>query len=89
MEADAFKEIPRIEGTFDFIFIDAWKPDYAKFFHLLRDRIVPGGAIVAHNVTNYARDMKEFLEIIKKDPGLETTFNELSDEGMSVSIVRK
>ncbi|MDH5742211.1 MAG: class I SAM-dependent methyltransferase [Candidatus Aminicenantes bacterium] len=87
--ADAFIEIPKIEGTFDFIFIDAWKPEYVKFFHLLRDRVVPGSAIVAHNVTNYARDMKEFLEIIKKDPGLETTFQELSDEGMSISIVRK
>jgi len=86
--ADAFREIPEIEGTFDFIFIDAWKPDYVKFFHLLRDRIVSGGAIIAHNVTNYARDMKDFLEIIKNDPDLETTFNELSKEGMSVSIVR-
>jgi predicted O-methyltransferase YrrM len=87
--ADAFKEIPEIEGTFDLIFIDAWKPDYVKFFHLLRDRIVPGGAIIAHNVTNYARDMKDFLEIIKSDPGLETTFNELTEEGMSISIVRR
>lgn len=86
--ADAFKEIPVIEGTFDFVFIDAWKPDYVKFFHLLRDRIVPGGAIVAHNVTNYARDMEDFLEVIKSDPGLETTFNELSEEGMSISVVR-
>ena len=86
--ADAFKEIPKIEGTFDFIFIDAWKPDYVKFFHLLRDRIAPGGAVVAHNVTNYARDMKDFLENIKNDPGPTTTFNELSEEGMSVSIVR-
>lgn len=86
--ADAFKEIPEIQGTFDFIFIDAWKPDYVKFFRLLRDRIVPGGAIIAHNVTNYARDMKDFLDVIKNDPGLETSFQELSEEGMSVSIVR-
>jgi len=87
--ADAFKEIPKINGDFDFIFIDAWKPDYVKFLHLLRDRIRPGGAIIAHNVTNYARDMKEYLEAIKNDPGLENTFKELSAEGMSISIVRK
>lgn len=87
--ADAFKEIPRIEGDFDYIFIDAWKPDYLKFFHLLRDRVKPGGAIVAHNVTNYARDMQDYLDAIRNDPGLETTFNELSGEGMSISIVRR
>jgi predicted O-methyltransferase YrrM len=85
---DAFSEIPKIEGEFDFIFIDAWKPDYVKFLNLLRDRVVTGGAIVGHNVTNYARDMQDYLAAIQNDPGLETTFHELSAEGMSVSIVR-
>jgi predicted O-methyltransferase YrrM len=60
-----------------------------KFLRMLRDRITPGGAIVAHNVTNHAREMQDFLQAIKEDPGLETTFNELSAEGMSISIVRK
>jgi predicted O-methyltransferase YrrM len=87
--ADAFSEIPGLEGTFDFVFIDAWKPDYLKFLKLIRDRVPPGGAIVGHNVTNYARDMKDYLDAVRNDPGLETTFEELSAEGMSVSIVRE
>jgi hypothetical protein len=33
--------------------------------------------------------MQEFLDAIKNDSGLETTFNELSGEGMSISIVKK
>ena len=86
---DAFVEIPKIDGDFDFVFIDAWKPDYVKFLRLLKDRISPGGAIVAHNVTNQARDMKEFLEAIRNDSTLETTFHEISAEGFSVSIKRK
>ncbi|OGD17419.1 MAG: hypothetical protein A2V76_08035 [Candidatus Aminicenantes bacterium RBG_16_63_14] len=86
--ADAFTEIPRIEGEFDFVFIDAWKPDYVKFLKLVRDRVVAGGVIVGHNVTNYARDMQDYLAAIRKDPGLETTFHGLSAEGMAVSIVR-
>ena len=86
---DAFEEIPKIEGNFDLVFIDAWKPDYVKFLHLLKDRILPGGAIVAHNVTNQARDMQEFLEAIRNDPTLETTLHEISAEGFSVSIKRK
>jgi predicted O-methyltransferase YrrM len=85
---DALEEIPQVEGTFDFVFIDAWKPDYLKYLDLLRDRMRPGGAIIAHNVTNYARDMQEFLDAIKNDPGLETTFNEISAEGMSISLVK-
>lgn len=86
---DAFKEIPKIEGKFDFIFIDAWKPDYVKFLHLLKDRILPGGAIIAHNVTNHARDMQQFLDAIQNDPSLKTTFHEISTEGFSVSLKRK
>jgi caffeoyl-CoA O-methyltransferase len=86
---DAFEEIPRIEGKFDFVFIDAWKPDYAKFLRLLKDRISQGGALIAHNVTNYARDMREFLDAIQNDPSFETTFHEISAEGFSVSLKRK
>jgi len=86
---DAFEEIPKIEGKFDFVFIDAWKPDYLKFLRLLKDRVLPGSAIIAHKVTNYARDMRDFLNAIKNDPHLETTFNEISAEGMSISIVRE
>ncbi len=86
--ADAFAEIPKIEGEFDFVFIDAWKPDYVKFLNLVRNRVAAGGAIVGHNVTNYARDMRDYLAAVRNDPGLETTFHELSAEGMSVSVVR-
>jgi HEAT repeat protein/predicted O-methyltransferase YrrM len=86
--ADAFVEIPKIADDFDFVFIDAWKPDYVKFLNMVRSRVVPGGAIIGHNVTNYARDMQDYLAAIRNDPGLETTFHELSAEGMSVSIVR-
>ena len=32
---DAFKEIPKLAGTFDFVFLDAWKRDYKRFFDLV------------------------------------------------------
>jgi len=86
---DAFKEIPLIEGEFDFIFLDAWKPDYVKFLEMIRDRVAPGGAIAAHNVVSQERSMRDFLEAIENDPGLETTFIETSSEGISLSIVKK
>jgi len=83
---DAFKEIPKVEGEFDFVFIDANKEDYDKFLNILKDRLKAGGAFVGHNVTNYARDMKDFLDAIQNDPDFETTFHEISTEGISVSI---
>jgi predicted O-methyltransferase YrrM len=87
--SDAFEEISRIEGTFDFVFIDAWKPDYVEFLRLVRDRMEPGGTIAAHNVTSQVQDMDEFLSAIRSDPGLETTFHTPSSEGISLSVVRE
>src|SRR5512133_238462 len=35
VHGDAFKEIPTLAGTFDFVFLDAWKRDYRRFFDLV------------------------------------------------------
>jgi len=83
---DAFGEIAELEGKFDFIFIDANKEDYGKFLEVLKSRLKPGGAVVGHNVTNSAREMRDFLDAIRNDPGFETTFHPVSAEGISVSI---
>ena len=47
---DAMKEIPKIVGDFDFVFIDAWKPDYINYLKLILPKMKGGGAISAHNV---------------------------------------
>ena len=86
---DAFAEIPGIEGNFDFVFLDSWKPDYIKLVDLLYDRLEPGGIVAAHNVTNQEGQMKEFLDRIKNDPGLTTRIVRSSSSGMSVSRKNK
>src|SRR3954471_14546249 len=58
---DAFKEIPKVAGTFDMVFLDAWKPDYIKFFEMVFPRVTPGGLFLAHNVINKKNDMLDFL----------------------------
>lgn len=42
--------IPRLEGTFDLVFIDADKPNYSNYFDLVIDRVRTGGFIIADNV---------------------------------------
>jgi len=48
--APAAEVIPRIEGTFDLVFIDADKQNYSTYFNLVVDRVRPGGVIIADNV---------------------------------------
>jgi predicted O-methyltransferase YrrM len=86
---DAFKEIPAIEGNFDFIFMDLRKSDYIKFFELLYPRITPGGAITAHNVAGHSWEMDDFLEAIHTHPNLESTIHKTSRQGISVSIKKE
>jgi predicted O-methyltransferase YrrM len=85
VRGDAFKEIPRLQGTFDFVFLDAWKPDYKKFFDMVYPRLVPGGLFLAHNVVNKKAEMEPFLRTILTHPGLYTTIVSPGSEGMSVS----
>jgi predicted O-methyltransferase YrrM len=86
---DAFKEIPRLQGSFDFVFLDAWKPDYKKFFDLMTPRLAPGGLFLAHNVVNKRDEMLDFLSAIEKHPDFFTTIVSPSGEGVSVSWKRR
>jgi predicted O-methyltransferase YrrM len=85
---DAFKEVPKIQGTFDFVFLDAWKKDYKNFFDLVYPRLDTGGLFVAHNVVNKKNEMGDFLEVVHAHPSLWTTIVSPSGEGMSVSVKR-
>src|SRR6266542_226237 len=52
ISGDAFKEIPKLAGTFDCVFVDAWKRDYIKFFDMTYPRMDKGGLFLGHNVVN-------------------------------------
>ncbi len=85
VHGDAFAEIPRLPGTFDFVFLDAWKPDYKKFFDMVFPRLTPGAVFTAHNVVNKKSEMEPFLKTIQNHPSLFTSVVSPSGEGMSVS----
>ena len=86
ISGDAFKEIPKVAGTFDFVFLDAWKPDYKRFLDLVFPRLVPRGLFLAHNVVNKQAEMKDFLAAINDNPALATSIVRPGSEGMSVSV---
>ena len=85
---DAFQSLPTMSGTFDFVFLDAWKKDYKRFLDLMLPRLNKGGLFVAHNVVNKRSEMGDFLDAIWKNPALMTTIVSPSSEGMSVSVKR-
>ena len=88
VSGDAFQQIPTLTGTFDFVFLDAWKKDYKRFFDLVYPRLDKGGLFIAHNVVNKRSEMGDFLDAVQKHPSLWTTIVSPSGEGMSVSLKR-
>jgi len=48
---DAKETLPVLEDGFDLVFLDAWKDDYELLFAFAREKLDPGGVVVADNVT--------------------------------------
>jgi len=86
---DAFVQVPQVPGTFDFVFLDAWKRNYKRFFDLVFPRLDPGGVLVAHNVVNKRSEMGDFLAAVLENPGVFSTIVSPSGEGMSVTYKRR
>lgn len=88
IEGDALKTLPELEGEFDFVFIDAVKVDYFKYFQLIEPKLKPGAVIVADNVIISAKEMKDYLDYVQNSPDYDTVIIRASDEkkdGMAIS----
>jgi predicted O-methyltransferase YrrM len=83
---DAFKEVPTLEGTFDFVFMDPGTPQHKKFLDLVYPHVAPGGAITSHEANYFDTRMPDFLKAITTDPNLETTITRTPTGGISASI---
>ena len=86
---DAFKEIPKLQGGFDVVFLDAWKPDYKKFFDMVFPRVSPGGLFLAHNVINKRDEMNDFLSTIAAHPQAFNTTVSPGHEGISITYKKR
>lgn len=81
---DACEIIPRLNGLFDLVFIDADKRQYCDYYRLVFDKVRPGGLIVADDVLwdgkvvtekeskdAQTRGIMEFNELIAADARVE------------------
>jgi len=83
---DALEVIPDLEGTFDFVFIDALKSDYWRYFELVRPKLRQGAVVVAHNAISAREQMARYLEILAADPDLLTTVVAIEPgDGMAIT----
>ncbi len=72
VEGDALETLPKLEGEFDFVFIDAAKSQYFQYLKLLEPKLKPGAVVVADNVIRFAEPMRDFLDYVQNSPDYES-----------------
>ncbi len=88
MEGDALKILPKLNGEFDFIFIDAQKDQYCQYLRLLQGKIYRGTMIIADNAGRHADKMKEYLNHVRTSGRYTSRFISVDDDGVELSIRR-
>ena len=94
---DAFDALDRVEGEFDFVFVDVDKEQYPEAYRRARPRIRRGGILAFDNMlwsgrvlegdeAADSRAIRELTRLLYEDRGLATTIVPLRD-GVSVSLV--
>jgi len=95
---NALDIIPKINKTFDLVFLDADKENYIEYFNLIIDKVNSGGVIIADNVLWSGKVIKadtndlvtnkliEFNNLINKDKRIENIILPFRD---GLSICRK
>lgn len=70
VHGDALKEIPKLKGKFDFLFLDAVKEDYINYFKLAYPKLAKNAVIVADNAIMFEKYMKDYLHYARNHKNL-------------------
>ncbi|WP_298760802.1 O-methyltransferase [uncultured Psychroserpens sp.] len=89
--------IPTLDVTFDLVFIDADKPNYVNYFHLIIDKLNAGGVIISDNVLWHGKVIEPvntkdhstkaviaYNTLLKNDARIETVLLPIRD-GLTIS----
>ena len=87
VKGSALKMIPKLEGPWDFVFIDAAKDQYLDYLRAVEPKLTARAVVVADNVIQCADAMPDFLDAIQNDPKYQCVIIRASEEkgdGMAV-----
>jgi len=89
VEGDAHKTVTRLKEPIDILYIDADKSGYFDYFTKLLPLVRPGGLILAHNTTDKASELQNYLKAVTNNPELETIFLYKQPSGLSVTLKKR
>ena len=86
--ADAHELVKEVEGPFDFVFSDADKDWYSQYLKDVLPKLEVNGCFTAHNVSMRRQGITDFLNYLETVSALETTIDNSSRAGLSISYKR-
>ena len=89
IEGDAHKEVTKLNEPIDILHLDADKEGYIDYLNKLLPLVRPGGLILAHNTTNVASAMQDYIKAVTTNPQLETHFIHTHDQGIGVTLKKR
>ena len=94
---NALDIIPKLNKTFDLVFIDADKPNYSNYFNLIIDKLNTGGILLSDNVLWHGKVVEplndkdkstkavlDYNTLLKNDERIETVVLPIRD-GLTIS----
>jgi predicted O-methyltransferase YrrM len=82
---DAHSLVKELPGPFDFVFSDADKEWYTRYFEELDPKLAVGGCFTAHNVLQGMAGIREFVDYVSSRPDYRTIIDRTSSAGISIS----
>jgi len=84
---DGHAELAKLDGPFDFVFLDADKEGQVDYFNkLYPKKLLPGGVLAVHNAIQQASSMRDYLDLVRKHPAFDTvTLSATLDDGFCLS----
>ena len=86
---DAHENVKMLREPIDIVFIDADKDGYLDYLNKLLPLVRPGGLIIAHNTTDVASQMQDYLEAVTTNPELETIFLHKQTTGIGITLKKR
>lgn len=97
---DALEILPKLQFPYDLVFMDGNKAQYLDYYHLIIEKLHPGGFILADNILwdgkvisselrdndHFAHGIRQFNEFIRRDQRVEKVIFPIRD---GIFVIRK
>lgn len=71
-QGSALDVLETLDEEFDFVFIDANKREYVKYFEVISPHVKKGGIIAADNILSHAEKVQTYVDAVSNNPDYQT-----------------